>query len=268
MAPTLDIIVPQHNHADTTIRLLRSIRDTTTVDYRVILVDNGSRYEAFQRTVGALRPQDRSARFTANEGYTKAVNVGLRLSKTAPFVCFQDNDTLVYPGCYERLIGHLERHGNLGMVGPLCNDNESVQSIRYRPALKAALERLGSPAAACATAFNGKLMAAGLLATFCAVTRREVIDEVGLLDERFYGYGVDDDYCDRIRGAGYELALALDVYIHHDQRTTTRPLIGDAGIIAEGDRALALLAEKRRMATIARRIVSEHAGTLDRLADE
>jgi GT2 family glycosyltransferase len=55
-----------------------------------------------------------------------------------------------------------------------------------------------------------------ILAFFCVAIKREVINKVGLLDE-VYGIGMfeDDDYCMRVKKAGYSLICADDVLIHH-----------------------------------------------------
>lgn len=51
---------------------------------------------------------------------------------------------------------------------------------------------------------------------FCLLIPRRVVREVGLLDEGFGPGGFEDyDYCLRVRLAGYELAIAEDVYVHH-----------------------------------------------------
>ena len=55
-----------------------------------------------------------------------------------------------------------------------------------------------------------------VLAFFCVAMRRQVYQEVGGLDESFgLGFFEDDDYCNRVRAAGWDLAIAEDVFVHH-----------------------------------------------------
>jgi GT2 family glycosyltransferase len=85
----------------------------------------------------------------------------------------------------------------------------------------------------------------GLLAFFCAIIRREALDEVGMLSEEYgIGYGEDDDYCIRMRQAGWKLGIANDAWVDHDHHATYRVTIGEDGMEREGQQGLALLREK------------------------
>ena len=65
-------------------------------------------------------------------------------------------------------------------------------------------------------AYEGCSCESGALAFFAVVLRREVVEKVGLLDERFSnGYFADDDYCIRIRNAGFTIRILRDCYIHN-----------------------------------------------------
>jgi GT2 family glycosyltransferase len=51
---------------------------------------------------------------------------------------------------------------------------------------------------------------------FCTLFKTQVLQEIGLLDERFeLGNFDDDDYCRRVKGRGFSLAIANNVFIHH-----------------------------------------------------
>jgi GT2 family glycosyltransferase len=85
----------------------------------------------------------------------------------------------------------------------------------------------------------------GLLAFFCAIIRREALDDVGPLSEEYgLGYGEDDDYCIRMRQAGWKLGIANDAWVDHDHHATYKVTIGEEGMEREGQQGLALLREK------------------------
>ena len=54
------------------------------------------------------------------------------------------------------------------------------------------------------------------LVGFCLLTRRDVVDRIGLLDEQFgIGNFEDDDFCRRALQAGFRALIAVDAFVHH-----------------------------------------------------
>jgi GT2 family glycosyltransferase len=68
-----------------------------------------------------------------------------------------------------------------------------------------------------------------MLAFFCVALRRAVLEEVGLLDERF-GLGLfeDGDYNRRVREKGWDIRCARDSFVHHWQNASFRRLGKDS----------------------------------------
>ena len=223
----LDIVLLQCGFPDLTIRCLKSIHDTFD-DCRVILVDNGSSTEDIE--AAALRLEERPSKLICNGenlGFAKAINIGLAASD-APYACILNNDTVIYPEAFERMLHWLDRDLLLGLIGPLTNSANTHQRV--------------SGPEACSP---GYLYTPILVAFFCAILPRTVYETVGPLSEEYgLGYGEDDDYCIRVRQAGYRTGIARDAYVHHDHHTTYRHLFGDDGIKKMGEEGLALVREK------------------------
>ena len=254
----VDIVLPVFNAATDTAACLQALADTDPgagIDLRVIVVDDGSDPEtaALLDRVCA-RPPGAALRFellrhAENRGYTHAVNTGLAQGD-APVVITLNSDTIVTPGWVGGLLRCLRSDPRIGIVGPLSNaatwqslprlwDSPGTFAINrlpdgLDPARMAALLRQANPQPAYPrTPFvNG----------FCMAIRRGVIDQIGMLDaDRFgAGYGEENDYCIRAAQAGFTLALADDIYIHHAKSKSfgaaRRQTLSQAGHVALCDK--------------------------------
>ncbi len=222
----VDIIVCVHNAPEDVTRCLQSVLEHTLPPYSLILVDDGSDEEtqeylkAFADSQGA-----RLIRHEQAKGYTCAANAGLRVSE-APWAILLNSDTIVTPYWIDRMMVCALSQANIGLVGPLSN-TASWQSIPrvddgdgdwadnvlpegITPAQMALLLADASPR---------RYPKVGFLNGFCYMVRKDMRDEIGLFDEETFGagYGEENDYCLRAHKAGWELAVADDVYVYHAQ---------------------------------------------------
>lgn len=229
--PDFDVIVPQFNGSEDTIRCVRSIRAYAPTGTRIILVDNGSREVEFKAVARELEGYPHlTIRNSKNLGFVHAVNVGIGAS-SAPFIVLQNNDTEVFPGCYERMKRVLMDQPDAGVVGPVGSQGERAwQSIGKLTRLFGDVAEavkgfdLGDDAAIAAKLAEASLppkVVDGMVAFFCVMLPRKVVEKVGLLASD-YGPGLfdDDDYCARIRKEGLKIYLATDAYVRHRGAST------------------------------------------------
>jgi GT2 family glycosyltransferase len=106
-----------------------------------------------------------------------------------------------------------EGASRIGLVGPLTNCASGYQEIGVSYDDLALLDGFAWEHA---KQHDRELQEVDRLIGFCLLIRREVVDQVGLLDERFgIGNYEDDDYCRRARAHGWRLVVARDAFIHH-----------------------------------------------------
>jgi GT2 family glycosyltransferase len=130
-------------------------------------------------------------------------------------------DTIVHPGAIEALAAFLDAHPRVGVVGPrLLNSDGSVQPAAFRfPTLAMTLLDLFPPG----EALPGRLYGSWWHGRYphercaeqpfpidhplgaCIMARRAVIEQVGMLDEGFFMYAEEVDWCYRIRRAGWSI---------------------------------------------------------------
>jgi len=183
---------------------------------RIVVVDNSE-----VEPPGALARRFPSVRWVVNEknvGFAKAVNQALVLG-SAPFVCLINPDAVLSGPLWKPLEPFLARHPDCGIVGPkVVNQDGSLQgSARSFPTL--------------ATSFFGRtsllsrirpqnlitrrniLVREGQVdpvdvdwvSGACMFVRREAVEAVGPMDERFFLYWEDCDWCTRFRLSGWRV---------------------------------------------------------------
>lgn len=208
------IIVPCFNGLAYTKQCLESVAAHTKARHEVIVVDNGST----DGTTAYARARARVVRNETNLGFAKAINQGMRAAR-GRYLVWLNNDVVVTPGWLERLIECADRAPWIAAVGPCTNETVGFQRVEA-PALKRPRD-LAMFSQAWALRHAGQAQGVHRLTGFCLLLKREAVDRVGFLDERF-GVGTYEefDYCLRLRQAGYDLAVARDAFVlHHGHKT-------------------------------------------------
>jgi len=231
------IVIVAHNQLKYTRICIESVLKRTHYPFKLVLVDNGSTdgtVDYFRSIEGAVVIHN-----DTNTGFPCGANAGLRAAE-GRYVVLLNNDTIVTDGWLTRLVEAAEEDGTIGLVGPLTNHSKGAQLLEKRDFND--LQELEKYAQRLATDNAGKRQVTDCLTGFCLLIKREVIEQIGYLDERFgVGNFEDDDYCVRARQAGYKLLIAMDCFVYHFGERTFLEL----GI--EGDKWISLLNENREL---------------------
>ena len=216
--PDVTAVVVSWNTRDLLADCLRSLRAHAPAGrtLEVIVVDNGSR-DGTGEMVRRGWPEARLIANPENLGYTRANNQAIRASR-GRYLLLINADARLTPDCLRRLLQRIDADPRAGAVGPrLVYGDGSWQrwTAGRAPSLRTAvnyflfLERLlpGNPAFA--GIFLGRDVRASCrvdwVSSACMLVRRSALDEVGLLDERFFVYMDDVDLCRRLRDAGWRV---------------------------------------------------------------
>lgn len=205
------IVMLSWNAPDYTRIALESIRQHTRHPHEVIIVDNGSGPE----TTNWLRTLD-DARVifnASNRGFAGGNNQGIAAAR-GEYIVLLNNDVVVTEGWLEDLIDALRRNPLTGVSAPRSNrvaGSQQVPDATYPDV--ASMHRF---AAERRVQFRKTGYYLDRAIGFALCIDRRVIDEVGGIDERFgAGNFEDDDFCIRVRAAGYKIYVCDDVFIHH-----------------------------------------------------
>lgn len=216
------IVIPTYNQLQHVRECVRSIGLFTPQPHEIIVVDNGSA----DGTGDWLRGERRNLRFAAfdrNLGFAGAVNQGLRMARGSSIVIL-NNDTLVTANWLGNLLACIYSSPHVGLAGPVTNYISGEQLI---PVSYETTEQMHAFAAEHNRADPGKWRTVTRITGFCLAMRRDVLDNLGYMDEGFeVGNCEDDDYGLRARLLGYDLVVAGDAFIHHVGSVSMRGLAG------------------------------------------
>lgn len=228
-APRLSIVIVNYNVKEFLEQSLQSIRKASTdVDVEVIVVDNHS-VDSSTEMLRSKFPWVQLIANDANHGFAIAVNQGIRAS-AGEYVLVLNPDTLVQEDTFSSLLKYMDGHPEVGVAGcKILNPDGSLQLACRRsfPTLKTALPKiLGLNKLFPNSRFFGRYNLTYLdedeITDVDAVSgsfmfvRRQALDEVGLLDETFFMYGEDLDWCYRFNQAGWKVRyVPLTKIIHY-----------------------------------------------------
>jgi GT2 family glycosyltransferase len=182
-------------------------------NFELIVVDNNSDSKTKNTLLSFSHiPKVKLIFNPKNYGFSKGNNIGLKQA-TGDYLILINNDVLVTPGWINRLINHYQY--DTGLVGPVTNSigNEAKIDIDYNPF---EIKDLEKQAFKYTSAHWGETLENNTIAAFCWIMSKSIYTKIGDLDERFgRGFFEDDDYCLRVRNAGYKVLIANDTFIHH-----------------------------------------------------
>jgi GT2 family glycosyltransferase len=212
--PEVSIIIVSWNAKEYLVGCLMSIYEEELDQTEIIVVDNGSS-DGSPEAVEELFPEVTVIRAGENLGFAKANNVGIMASR-GKYVCLINSDVVVLGGCLEALKKQMDTDESAGLVCPkVLNPDMTLQpTLRRFPSLKGALfsaigldklNYLPHDAVIEAEAVSGCFM----------LVRRAAINQAGLLDERFFFYAEDKDWCRRLKDCGWKIIFLPEAKAIH-----------------------------------------------------
>ncbi|WP_343066721.1 glycosyltransferase [Dissulfurirhabdus thermomarina] len=211
----VSIVILTYNQLRYTKRCVESLEAHTPEPHEVIFVDNGST-DGTRKWLARRVKRHPRWRLVANEknlGFSKGCNQGIQAARGRTILLL-NNDVVVTEGWLSGLLECLESAPDVGIVGPMTNEISGPQRVP-EPGYRT-LEELPAYAAAFREAHRHRRIPCRRIVGFCMLFRRELVERIGPLDERFgTGNFEDDDFCLRAAVAGYRNLIAGDVFIHH-----------------------------------------------------
>ncbi len=213
--PAVSIVIPVYNQLEYTKQCIESLVETIDDKIELIIVDNAST-DGTKEFLSSYKHHKLKLVIISNDenlGFPKAVNIGIEESN-GKYVVIANNDILFNDGWLSRMIEVAESDSKIGLIGPISNEVSGLQ--KDENALYKTIGEMKIYAGDVKQNNKGQVLNFPRLAFLCTLIKRELIETIGGLDERFSpGNYEDDDYCLRAQLAGFKAVIAKDVFIHH-----------------------------------------------------
>ena len=210
----LSIVIVSFNAEAELIGCLMSLKKgPPIIDHEIIVVDNASSdgsVEAASAFAGV-----RVIEIGRNAGFAAANNAGIRES-TGDLILLLNSDTVVPAGAIDRLVARLRSEGAAAVAGPRLVDAQGRAELSFGRMISPINEfRQKHRSAAWIGKQSTREQFVDWVSGACLLVRRADAQEVGLLDERFFLYTEDVDFCHSIRRIGRKVLFTPAAEITH-----------------------------------------------------
>ena len=219
MQPAVSIIVLNYNGREDTMACLRSLEHLTYSRASVILVDNAS-VDGTAEAVRGTFPNVKVIESGGNLGFTGGNNVAIRyaLEHGADYVMLLNNDTIVAPDFLNVMVEVMEQDPTIGVTGPMIyyhNNPETIWTAGGSIDWKHGTTNMIGLNQMDVSQFGLSPMPADFVSGCALLARRSVWDKVGLLDDTFFMYYEETEWCVRASRAGYKIMVVPMAMIWH-----------------------------------------------------
>lgn len=237
VAMDLSIIILNYNAKDFLLPCIKGIVEhTANLDYEIIVVDNASTDGSADYIEHKLLPRFTELKLIKSEknnGYASGNNIGIKVAH-GRHVIIMNPDIVIWKNSLKQMVEFMDDHPKVGMAGPkLLSPDGSLQYFVYRfPTPLVLLYRRTSLSRFkfAQRAIDNYLMTdwdhkdtrpVEWVQGSCIIVRKEAIDKVGLMDERYFLYSEDTDWCRRFWQAGLEIWYLANIeLIHYHERAS------------------------------------------------
>jgi N-acetylglucosaminyl-diphospho-decaprenol L-rhamnosyltransferase len=225
--PELSIIIVHHRTPELFKLCLKSLKENLRdIEHEILIIDSMSTRRS-RDTIAQAHPEAQLLAYQENVGYSRGVNIGLSRAQ-GKYLLVLNPDIIVEPGAIQKMIAYMGAHPDIGVLGPrLLNFNGTWQRsyFRYYQPLTVVFRRtpLGRMAAAkrhidhflMVDTDHEKIQTPDWIMGSAMLVSRRAYEAVGPMDERFFMYFEDVDWCRRFWHNGYAVVYYPAAVLHH-----------------------------------------------------
>lgn len=216
--PLVSLIIPTYDGKDLLINLLKSLKNLDYKNYEVIIVDNGSSdntYEFIKNRYTSYK--FKIFRLENNLGFAGGMNFGIRHS-AGDYIVVMNNDMEVTKKWLKELVDVAETDKNIGIVGSsMTTKNINFMRLGYLESNKIFFNFRPFDVPK-----NKKLPEIIQIDNTFGLTKKKLLEKIGLFDDKYFIYWEEVDLCYRAKKAGYKIVVATKAKIYHNTSSTMK----------------------------------------------
>ena len=219
----LGVVVVSYNTRDLLLECLASVKEAAAGrSFRLVVVDNAST-DGSAEAAARQHPDAVLIRNPANYGFARACNQGMAAAG-GRMILFLNSDARVSASALDAMIAAMESTPDAGVVGPqlvggrgrLQNSAAAFPTLATELCNKALLRRL-FPARHATRFAGGGIRAVESVVGACMLVRREAVEQVGPLDEGYFFFLEETDWCLRMARRGWKTYVVPSARVVHLQ---------------------------------------------------
>lgn len=217
------LILNYRNYQETSNCVANLLRSDLPTGTEIVVLDNTHDTKSQEDLVRNF-PKVKLITNFQNKGFAGGNNPGIRhaLNSRASHILLINPDAIVHSQFLKRLINSLNKHADAGLIAPALEHKEKNQTMfglegymdwKKAQARHVNLEKILK---------SHKLRKAEFVSFACALIKAEVFQKIGFLDEGYFMYLEDVDFCLRAREAGFDIFLDPSVIVYHQTSSSFR----------------------------------------------
>ena len=220
------IILLNWNNEEDTLECIESLEGINYDNYKIIVVDNGSEAESVLK-IEKKYPELKIIKNKENFGFAGGNNIGIKyaMENGADYVLLLNNDTTVEKDFLEKLVEAGELNKENGLLGPKTNYHSEQNRIWFAGGKVSWLKNKGTHIGLdeIDSKQYDEIKEVDYLTGCCLLIKREIIEKIGVLEEDYFLYYEDTDFCLRAKNIGYKCLYIPEAKIYHKVSRSTKP---------------------------------------------
>jgi len=211
----VSVVIPNYNGRELINICLASLYKQGVAPDEIIVVDNGSN-DGSRELIKRKYSEVRIISFSKNQGFSKAVNVGVKKARYDK-IFILNNDTELARDCLEYLLEDLKKKPNISAIVPriLLPDKKIDSAGGFINELGQAFHRREKEIS------KNRFEEVFLITGAAVLCRRNIFEKVGFFEEKFFAYGEDVDWSFRAQLKGCEFKCDHRAIVYHRHKATS-----------------------------------------------